>query len=115
MHEVKAPHSLAFTLEVLRGTYLPQAIHSVFQRMDTLNNMLAIDLDDLNEEQLWAAVEVIGRTQNIAPLGVMRGNIHAAFLVRVCMELRVARAEVAELQATPSSSSTSTETSTPGS
>lgn len=115
LHEIKPPHNLAFTLEMLRATYLPQAISSVFQRMEVLNQMLAIDLDDLTEEQFWGAVEVIGRKQSIAPLGVMRGNIHAVFLVRACLELRAAREALAEIQQTPSSSSTSTETSTQGS
>lgn len=112
LHEVKPPHQLSYTLEMLRATFLPAAISAVFQRMSILNVMLDPNLDDLTEDQFWAAVSAIAEKRSLSPLGVMRGNTGNAFSVRVCMELQAHR--VALLQLTQNSSSTSTETSTPG-
>lgn len=106
-------HQLMYTLEMLRAEFLPTAISAVFHRMSILNVMLDPNLDELTEEQFWHAVDAIAETRSLSPLGVMRGNTGHAFSVRACVELRALRDALHQL--TQNSSSTSTETSTPGS
>lgn len=106
IHEVAEPHQQWKRLELLRRDHLPEAIITMFRRMNTLRTMLDPCLEDMTEDQFWGAVAYIGEHQNISPLAAMPGGMEYVFLVRLCVELR---------QRMASFSSTSTETSTPGS
>lgn len=93
------------TLDVLLGSHLPTTVFDIFDRLDFYQKLLDPRIDELDEDEFWAAVEAIAKRRNLSPLVVMRGSLQSAFVLRAVEILSTFR--------TPRSSSSSTETSTP--
>lgn len=106
--ELEPPYQQMFLLDTLVESFRPfSVLLQLYERIDLYAEMWNPNVGELSEAEFWGTVEAIARSQNLSPLGVMRGELHRVFFTRMGVELSRARKR--------SSSSTSSETSTPAS
>jgi len=79
-------------LTLLIADYSERAIYDLYERMALLGRMFSPRLEELTEEEMWAAANFIATKENASPLGAMGAATQLVFLIWACKQASRARA-----------------------